>query len=78
MRLFELLDDARMRKRVSRMREPDMRGWMATTLNSMESAFQQFEKDSAPAALEELYQSLRAAAALWEGLDQCTRSGPRG
>lgn len=73
-RLIERLDDARMRRRVSRLREPDIRDWMATTLNSIEQAFELYQKESSAAALEEFYQGLRAAAALWEGLDQYVRA----
>lgn len=75
-RLIELLDDARMRRRVARLREPDMREWMATTLNGMERAFEVYQKEGSAAALEEFYQGLRGAAALWEGLSHYARNGP--
>lgn len=70
MRLMEILDDARMRHRVAKMRLPDIEGWFSTSINGLTEAYKHWEQDHSHAALNEVRGHLRAMAALHEGLAQ--------
>lgn len=68
MKLLEGLYDARMRKRVARMSEGDIRAWYSLEIMGETVAWQEFERSRSVHALDEVEARLRAKAALTEGL----------